>query len=697
MTLGLDSLPIRTEYRTGEQDLVSDFYEPCLECSTQYDRAVGYFKSTIFVAVGPSLIDFARRNGKYRVVCSPQLSDEDVEAISRGYADRQDIIDRALQADIEGLLANADTRERTVAVATLIAVGRMDVRIAFRPPQLGLFHEKLGIFADGEGNAVSFKGSSNETWNAWHDLGNHESFEVFRSWIPSEAERILRHREYFDRLWAGRVANVSTIAVPDGALRLLKQVAKERLENVPIPRSRPKRRRLLTHQELAVANWEGAGRRGVFEHATGSGKTLTALAAVDRHLTQGLPAIILVPSDLLLKQWSEEIEREIDDVSVLLVGGGKTNWKKPGRVEAFTSPGTDLGRRLILATLQSASKPDFLRRVRSGSHLLIVCDEVHRAGSANNSKVLDLEAGARLGLSATPRRFGDEIGTARIFGYFGNVVPPTITLADAIVAGRLVPYEYYPHIVRLTDNEEDAWKAITREISRESAMARGGSKQPVPMTERVRLLLIRRAGIIKRASAKRALALTVLRQHFEQGQHWLVYCDDIQQAGEVRAALETANLPANEYHTGMPGSPPETLRWFALYGGIMVSIRCLDEGVDIPQASHALILASSQNPREFIQRRGRVLRIDPNDEMKRLAIIHDAIVLPKAITEEEDYSAMVKAEIARAIEFSKMAKNPGAEAELLRAAIDLGLDLDQLLDVGFEGEDSDLDAAETHS
>jgi superfamily II DNA or RNA helicase len=687
MTRGLDALPIRTEYRTGEQDLVGDFYEPCLERSVRYDRAVGYFKSTVFVAVGSALIDFARRGGIYRVVCSPQLSEDDIEAIGKGYEDRQALIERALQADIEGLLAHADTRERTVAIATLIAVGRMDIRIAFRPPQLGLFHEKLGVFVDDTGNAISFKGSSNETWNAWHDLGNHESFEVFRSWIPTEGERILRHREYFERLWAGKVQNVSTMAVPDGALRLLGQVAKERLEDVSIPRSRAGRRPLLPHQLLAVANWEAAGRRGVLEHATGSGKTITALAAIERHLKLALPAIVLVPSDLLLRQWLEEIEREIDDVSVLVVGGGKTNWKKPGRVEAFTSPGTDLGRRLVLATLQSASKPEFFRRVRGGAHLLVVCDEVHRAGSVQNSKVLEVDAGARLGLSATPRRFGDDQGTTLIFGYFGDVVPPTFTLADAINAGRLVPYEYYPHIVHLTESEEDAWKAISREISRESAIARGGSKQPVPMTERVRLLLIRRAGIIKRASAKRSLAVDVLRQNFEKGQHWLAYCDDIQQASEVRTALEAADLPASEYHTGMSGSPVETLRWFALYGGILVSIRCLDEGVDIPQASHALILASSQNPREFIQRRGRILRTDPNDELKRLAIIHDAIVLPKAISEEEDYSAIVKAEVARAIEFSKMAKNPGGEADLLRIAVELGLDLEHLLNAGVEDDD----------
>lgn len=391
----------------------------------------------------------------------------------------------------------------------------------------------------------------------------------------------------------------------------------------------------------------------------------------------------------MLKQWLEEIEREIKDVSVLVAGGGKNNWRKPGRVEAFTSAGTDLGRRVILATLQTASQPDFRRRIRAGGHLLLVSDEVHRAGSPTNSGIFEVDAGARLGLSATPRRFSDDVGTQKIFSYFGDVVPPVITLADAIRAGRLVPYEYYPHVVRLTDSEEEAWNAISREISREYAVSRSSKgKGSVPMTERMRLLLIRRARIIKKAARKSDLTVEVVTRHFEKGQHWLVYCDDTEQARGILGALTARDFPATEYHTAMSGSPAETLRWLELYGGILVAIRCLDEGVDIPQASHALILASSQNPREFIQRRGRVLRIDPNNPLKRLAIIHDAIVLPTGISEEQDYTAMVKAELARAIEFSQTAANPGAETDLLRTAVDLGLDLGSLVNAGFEDDEA---------
>ena len=187
----------------------------------------------------------------------PGSADEDVEAITKGYSDRERIVEQSLREDIDELLASPDTKDRTVAIATLIAVWRMDIRIAYRPPQMGLFHEKLGIFEDRFGGSVSFKGSSNETWNGWYDLGNHESFEVFCSWIPAEAERIARHKAYFQRLWEGHVANIVTIAVPDGALRLLKSAAKVSLEDVTLQRTKPHRRPLLTHQALAVANWEG--------------------------------------------------------------------------------------------------------------------------------------------------------------------------------------------------------------------------------------------------------------------------------------------------------------------------------------------------------------------------------------------------------------------------------------------------------
>ena len=343
------------------------------------------------------------------------------------------------------------------------------------------------------------------------------------------------------------------------------------------------------------------------------------MAVLDEHLNNGNPAVVLVPSTLLLEQWAREILTEIPEAVVLVCGGGKDTWRSPGRVEGLSANDRNLGKRIILATLHTASKPEFIKRLRGGEHLFLVCDEVHRSGSSENAKTFLIDSGPRLGLSATPVRYGDPEGTAALMGYFERIIQPPFTLTDAIKAGRLVPYEYHPNFVRLTPAENEDWAERSKTIRRELAVEGSSGGEVTQMSSRVKLLLIQRARIAKKAENKISIAASLLTRHFRSGQSWLVYCEDSEQLADLKSVLQERGLPIDEYHTGMTGDPASTLKWFRRYGGILLSIRCLDEGVDIPSVSHALILASSQNPREFIQRRGRVLRTDPNDPTKRLA------------------------------------------------------------------------------
>lgn len=200
------------------------------------------------------------------------------------------------------------------------------------------------------------------------------------------------------------------------------------------------------------------------------------------------------------------------------------------------------------------------------------------------------------------------------------------------------------------------------------------------------MLLIQRSRIAKKAAAKVRLARDVLRAHFEKGQSWLVYCEDAEQLAQVLAVLRQEGMDPVEYHSKMDGDRAATMSWFRSFGGIMVSIRCLDEGVDIPDVSHALILASSQNPRQFIQRRGRVLRRAPN---KQVAVLHDAIVVPVSADEEPEQISLLKSELVRAIEFADHAINKGAGAELRDIAINMGIDPDGLLDSGVEEDEEE--------
>ena len=394
----------------------------------------------------------------------------------------------------------------------------------------------------------------------------------------------------------------------------------------------------------------------------------------------------MVPSRLLLDQWAEEIKDEIPDAALLLAGAGNQAWRTPQRLKGMTGPDQAYGGRIVLATMQTASMDDFQAEVIDGDHLLLVADEVHQIGSPRHSLIMTMNAGPRLGLSATPVRYGDPHGTAQIFNFFGDVVPPPITLSDAIDAGRLVSYEYSPHPLHLTADEADRWKSYTERISREVARQKPDDAGVRQISDKVKILLIQRSRVAKKAATKVRLACVVLKEHFKKGQSWLVYCEDADQLTQVLSALRQEGMAPLEYHSKMEGDRAATMSWFRSFGGIMVSIRCLDEGVDIPDVSHAIILASSQNPRQFIQRRGRVLRRAPE---KQVAVVHDAIVVPVSTDDEPEQSSLLKSELVRAIEFANNAINKGAGAQLREIAISMGIDPDGLLDSGVEEDEEE--------
>lgn len=685
--LGLATLSLSDQYRTGESDLVADFYRPCLLNSCVYRRAVGYFRSSVFLIVGPATVEFARRGGKIFLVCSPELEGADADSIAEAYEARRAHVAKTLSEEIEGLLAQNETSYRLRVLSTLVASGAMDIRLALRPPAQGLYHEKIGIFRDSWGGAVTFLGSANETWNGWHFAGNYEAIEVFRSWMGNgEADRVARHEAYFERLWNGLVPGVDIIEFPDAVRRQLLSTALGSIEEVDCERlganSLPSRRRSpFPHQSAALDAWRAVGRRGILEHATGSGKTFTAIIAIKEHLDSGGPVLVLVPSRLLLEQWASELRDEIPEAALIVAGAGHTKWRQPGRLKSMTAPGSFSLKRIVLATMQTAATDDFRRMVIDGPHLMMVADEVHQSGSSHHSKIYGIDTGSRLGLSATPKRYGDAEGTAKMLAYFGPVVPPPFTLNDAIRAGRLVEYEYFPHTIHLSPEEAEEWKRLTHLIVRE--LAKSPENSSLPLSDKAKMLLIRRSRIAKKASAKIDLAAEVLAGAYEPGQRWLVYCEDGHHLRKTIEAIRKKGLHPVEYFTGMEGDRAAALEWFRSFGGILVSIKCLDEGVDIPTVDHALILASSQNPRQFIQRRGRVLRTAPG---KTLAIIHDALVVPLSIDEEPEQLALLKSELARAIEFAESAVNRSAGAEIRSVAASLGFDPDMLRDEGIEEE-----------
>lgn len=707
---GLASLPLRTDYRKGRDDIARDFYLPCMSIAERYDRAVGFFNSAIYVIAWPSLKDFVARHGKIRLICSPVLPPRDIEAIEAGYSERFEQENGGhLREDIRYMLATPYLHKPTAVLATLIAMEVVDVRIAFMKKTLRherLFHDKLGLFYDGFGNTLAFKGSMNETWSGLSADGNLESVDVFLSWEHArEAKRVKENEVYFNALWENEyehegvtvrkfpeIARSELVSAADAKVwpDLVDEICREMKAAEQFETRHATGGKVLRpHQSAALQCWEEQGRRGILEHATGSGKTFTALCAMRNALGRLEVPVVLVPSELLLDQWHREITENLSDLNpqILRCGAGHTKWRDDGLIGPWTRGGSETPR-IVLSTMQTAAMAEFRSAVRPGSHLLLVADEVHRVGSPNHLQLLSLDTGPRLGLSATPRRAGDPDGTAQILDYFNGIVPPPFTLQDAIKSGALTPYFYHVHTVTLTNTEQKQWDEITKRIRRISGQNASAKERDPAADYQIKRLLIERARLLKQAEGKASVAAAIFAAHYHRGERWIVYCDDLTQLAAVQAELAKRGLESMEYHSAMSGDKEQTLRLFEVNGGIVVSIRCLDEGVDIPSVTHALILASSKNPREYIQRRGRVLR---RAEGKSVAHIHDVLVLPSAVETpdagEDPRLNILGGEITRSLEFGKSALNPAAITDLERIALRFSRDYKALLNTDYEDEE----------
>ncbi|MBN1459332.1 MAG: DEAD/DEAH box helicase family protein [Armatimonadetes bacterium] len=698
MSESLKALSLATSYHKGENDIAAEFYLPCMRNAVSYDRAVGFFSSSVYVLAWPELAGFVERRGRIRIVCSPILSPDDVEAIRLGCgAEVEARIDQQIAKEIRSLAADEVLGKPTRVLATLVQIGVVEIRLAFMtnttPAHARIFHDKLGIFADRDANAVAFRGSMNETWSGLSFDGNLESVDVYLGWDEGrDAERVRTETAYFERLWENDYPGVQVRRFPDISAEELSAYSdrsawpewvKEIQEGIEATPRTPGGRVPRKHQLDALAAWEERGRRGILKHATGSGKTFTALLAIRDSLRRGESVLVLVPSRLLLRQWYREIAETLGDLhpKVLRCGDGHDEWRTKHLLSSWTSP--EARDSVVLSTLGSAATEQFLGSVRQGDHLMVVADEVHRLGSLGNRAIFGLQTGARLGLSATPERFRDEDGTTAIFTYFDGLIPVSFTLRDGINCGALVPYFYYPRPVALAEDEQESWDAATAQIRQLVARREQEGADRVSLDRQLQELWIRRARIIKRARGKVALAVETLSEEYEDGQKWLVYCEDSTQLTEVLDAIRAAGIRAHEYHTQMPGDRDQTMVYFSEFGGVLVAIKCLDEGVDIPDVTHALILASSKNPREFIQRRGRVLRKAPG---KYLAFVYDPVVTPCIGDEGEPDPGIVVGELGRAIEFARDAENPSAVPELERIAGRYGVDWADFVEEGFEDE-----------
>ena len=708
----LTDYSFNTTYSKKDVDVFDAFYSKCMSCCQHYDRITGYFGSTVYYIIWPALKDFIKNKGKIRLICSPILSDEDKRAMLDGY-DLASKFDKSIENELLRMLSDEKIANPTKALSYLIANGILEIKIGVYIPNSNedierLVHDKAGLFYDNSGNIVGFRGSVNETYYGLSKYGNSESFDVFPNWEDQrDAKRCSDDYKSFNEIWNGRCPAIKLYDVAMAPFdKLSKNLSYSEWEHLveeitvkldehfePRWYAEKHGRPIREHQRLALDNWEKAGRRGLMEMATGSGKTFIGLCAIRDSIKRGEIPVVFVPSKLLFEGWKREIDQMFIDENVfsLLCGCNNTKWKKDNYINKFTSNYSSL-KRYLLCEIDAVVRDDFfINNIDSNSKYLFIFDECHGVGSPMRSKILNFNSDYRLGLSATPMRYNDEKGNELLIKYFERIIEPRFTLYDAIKKHILTEYYYYPCHIILSEDDQDQWDAISKKISKYIGMelSKKRSIKEIMSDSYVQQRFIERSRIIKRAKGKVESAVDIIISKYQPGQKWIVYCDSQFQVGELIEKLKVhKEIPLTQYHTNINGDKKETLEYFKDIGGVLVSIKCLDEGVDIPSVTHALIIASSKNPREFIQRRGRILR---NCERKNYAYLYDMIVTPNPFTFDtnDKSAAIVLSELARASEFGSHAKNRNDCLNKLKLIVKMfGLsNVDEYINGGIENDD----------
>jgi len=702
--MSLQSVEIKKEYRSFIDNIVSDFYTPLLRECTLYKRAVGFFSSSALVELALGITGLIENGGRIELIASPKLSAEDINAIEDGLERKDKVIEDCLLREIVNVKGKF-AEERLNLLSNLIASGRMEIKIAIteRDNQIGMYHEKLGLLYDDENNIVAFTGSMNESANAFSH--NYETIDVFTSWSADE-ERVLTKQAAFNALWNDYEPHIQVRRFPEVEKQIIQRYSKGRMldqnedthfdsatNDVIPPKPEgiypciPDRVSIREYQNEAIRNWASNDYRGIFDMATGTGKTFTALAAVAdlyQYADNRLAVIIVCPYQHLVEQWKDDIELFGMKPIVCYSASSQKNWRD--RIKDAVK-GFNLGvvKHFCIVTTNATFSTKFLQSqlIQLQGNTLLVVDEAHNFGATKLSRLLLDNMRFRLALSATIERYGDAEGTDALFGYFGQKCIE-YTLKEAIENDMLTPYYYYPVVVALSEDELEIYLDLTKQIS--TAVMKSPKKDGKrKLSTQVQMLLIKRARLVAAAINKISKLEEMIAEHTAEN-HILVYCgattlkdvdyvegepgaDDIRQIDAVSGLLgNKLGMRISQFTSKENAQEREIIKTEFADGKhlqALVAIRCLDEGVNIPSIESAYILASSTNPKEYVQRRGRVLR---KYEGKQFARIYDFITLPIPFNQVNLYSdevleavtSLAKREITRMLDFASISENPSA-------------------------------------
>lgn len=653
--MSFEELEINYSYETGAVDPVSDFYIPVLSESCNYDRIAGYFSSSSLAVSARGIAGLIKNNGMMRLIVSPNLSKADIEIIKRTGDNTVDYSEKKILDDLENI-EDEFQKDHIKALGWLLLNGLLEIKLAFiinedkEIKKEALFHQKIGILKDLEGNYISFSGSINETASGW--LSNIEEFKVFKSWVEGQKQYLIEDQKKFDSYWNSTKDYLKIIPVSDAIRdKLVKMsddfeveefIASDYIKKKAIKEVRDKLS-LFSYQKKAVDLWQENECKLLFEMATGTGKTRTAIGCINNILDkeERLICIVSCPQGTLSRQWKEEIEKIglIFDESLIIDGTNK-RWRNDLKTALNKIEIGYFNQVIIYTTHTTCSKFDFIELVENISNVQIcfIGDEAHGLGASVTKRGLSLSYKYRIGLSATPQRWFDEIGSKIILEYFGNKTYQ-FTIADALTTINpltskpfLVNYYYNPVFIELTDDEFYEYEQLTKKINRLATYNKDSEKYQKVYES----LLFVRANIQKNAINKYE-ALRKVLDEIGQIKDMIIFVAS-EQMDETMEIMKEKLISAHRFTQSQ--STKSEMKYDGLSErqyliknfkkGIyqsLVAIKCLDEGIDIPSADTAILMASSTNPREYIQRIGRVIR---QSEGKLRAHIYDFIIEPNS-------------------------------------------------------------------
>lgn len=679
---------------------------PGFNVAEKVDCMVGFFSSQVLASIAPGLATYiAGSRNSFRLIISPLLRAEDKVAIEEGVNSAECVAGKIMEEFIvtEDMLHSYTLK----CLSWLLRERKIEIKISLMKD--AIFHPKVWLFEAGN-NVVTAHGSSNVTYAGIRK--NIEQVAISRSWQDSNQRFITdKLSKAFSDLWENNDENCIVIDVPEAVkqrllqsynsefpptendLRKLYRRADELAKGVvPFkPTSDPSSHFTIPdwieyekgpfkHQGSAVAAWRNAGYHGVLEMATGSGKTITSMIGAHQLYQEKGPLLIVVsaPYVPLIEQWCDEIEAfGIEPVNLTKAINARERGTKLQKLKLRIR--TNLSSvEVVVVSHDTLSTKEFLNALKSFEcPRLLIADEVHNLGRPSFINDPPRFFEYRLGLSATPIRQYDETGTQALFGFFGPVVF-RYTLDEAI-GHCLVEYDYYVHAVYLTEDEMDKWFDFTDRIKR--YMWRSEDDEP---DEYLTKLLRDRRAILETASGKLTkLEDLLMKEDLTNLRHTLIYSSDKgpNQLREVNDLLRNKNVLFHQLTAEETVSRKRTKQIIQSFqeGDVQVltAKRVLDEGVNIPQICKAFILASTSVERQWVQRRGRLLRTC-GAIGKTHSVIHDLLALPPGMDKGLDLDArrLVQSELHRAQKFTKLARNAG------RADGPLGL-INKMIDAAF--------------